>query len=147
MEAIVKNWEIYSLIWVSDKEWELELVIQNNDEVITDYIISNEQKKLISYWAEFIYNWWIVIINSIQAEKNILDEEKRIDIFKYKEIEKEAISKRSEYLAAELLPVSPFRDMKLTKLEADRIDIENKYNEAITNLVTKYWETILTELL
>ncbi len=80
MEAIVRKWDTYSLIWISDKEWELELAKSKYDEVITDYVITNEQKKLISFWADFIYNWEIIIGELNEQVLFNLEEEKRQEI-------------------------------------------------------------------
>lgn len=123
MEIIfIKDWYI-NYYW----EWE-------------EIEVSFEQKRILELW--WFYKDWEVF----EKEKTI--EEIKIEkIQKFKEIKKEAVQKRSEYITAELLPDWVFKTMNLEKLEADRIDIEAKYNKCITSLVTEYWEGILQEIL
>jgi len=72
MEAIVKKWDIYSLIWISDKEWELEIVEKNYDEVIVDFIISDIDRKNIYNWASFsLIDWDIIVSETPESLENI----------------------------------------------------------------------------
>ena len=114
-----------------------------------DYVIEDNSDWLwpvIRYLKEF---------DNIPTEEEIqtaiseieFDEEKQSMIQKYRDIEKEAISKRSEYITAELLPEWTFKNLKLSKLETERINIEIQYNDIMNNLISKYWETILNDLL
>lgn len=83
-----------------------------------------------------------------QAIIEVTNEIEKEDLIKeYRDIEKKAIEKRSEYLTAGLLPEWDFKQLKLSKLEDERINIENEYNLVINKLITKYWNNILVELL
>lgn len=107
---------------------------------VIEKTFSDEENEKIRKWYDFI-NWEFV---ESEESKNFIKNEK-IQIFK--QIKKEAVSARSEYLTAELLPDWVFKTMSLAKLEEDRINIEAKYNECMTSLVFDYGETILSELL
>lgn len=76
MEAIVKKWEVYSLIWISDKKWELELAEKKWDKVIIDFNITDIQRASINYWISFDFIDWEIILSdntvyleSIKSEK------------------------------------------------------------------------------
>lgn len=119
-------------------------------------IISGSNKYLSKEWAETIeanftqeeinklYNWALYINGVITETPEQLRKE---DIALFKALEKEANEKRTEYITAETAPLGIFRDMKLAKLEADRIDLEARYNAIMTDLITKYGEEIMQELL
>lgn len=113
----VSEFKTWFAIWIdySNKEW-----------CINVYDFSNEQVEILNNWG-VIVNW-----EAVYSDEQL----KKEDIAKYREIEKEAIEKRSEYITAELLPIWAFRDMKLAKLEADRIDIEARYNTIMNYLTT-----------
>jgi len=121
------------------KDWSISFIsIDKNEE---DMIELSE----IQLWI--IQNWWTYKNWKFIEFKKSDDLIKVEKIREYKKIEQEAIKKRSEYLTAELLPEWVFKTMKLQKLEIERTDIEERYNEAINSLVSEYWEEILSELL
>lgn len=49
MEIIIKNWEIFELTNIPDDE--IELVVNNNEKVITEFILSDEEKRKIYDWC------------------------------------------------------------------------------------------------
>lgn len=89
MEAIVKKGTLYSLIWISDNEGELELAQTKWDEVITTFTITDEEKALINNWATFTYNNWIVIWDKTIAEEALVNSKTE----EIKAGQKEAINK------------------------------------------------------
>lgn len=133
MFAIIKDKQ---LIWFTDYK-----PTQKN--MLFDEVIEGDFDVNKNYKYE---DGVIVYITPIPSEKTP-DEIKTEKIQVFREIKKEAISTRSEYLTAELLPDWVFKTMSLAKLEEDRINIEAKYNECMTSLVSDYGETILSELL
>lgn len=94
---------------------------------------------------------WLKVPTDEQINQTILEIEveelKQSKISEYKAIEKEAIGKRSEYITAELLPEWSFKTLKLNKLSEERLDIENRFNLKIQELISLYWDTILQELI
>ena len=93
------------------------------------------RQKLIDWvWSEF-------------EDEMTIEEEKDILISHFKEIEKQATSKRAEYITAEMLPEWVFRELKLAKLKAEWDEIKAEYEKAMTELVSKYWNWIIEELL
>lgn len=119
MEAIVKKWEIYSLIWISDKKWELKLAKINRDEVITEFIITNKQRYYINQWVKFTYNNWIILWDTTE-----IDELEKIRISnEYKE------KRKAEY---------PLITDQLDMLYHDGMDWTNKWLDVITEIKLKY---------
>jgi len=75
--------------------------------------------------------------NSWQEIEDDMTPQEELDHYlsQYKDIEEKAITKRSEYLTAELLPESPIKTMKLAKLEAERSEIEAEYADIVSNAI------------
>lgn len=133
MYAIIKDEQ---LIWFTDYK-----PTQKN--MLFDEVIKGDFDLNKNYKYE---NGVIVDITPIPAEKTP-EEIKSEKINLFKEIKKEAVQKRSEYLTAELLSEWVFKTMSLAKLEEDRVNIEARYNECMNSLISEYWEEILKELL
>lgn len=125
-------------------------------------ILVNSENKDSLVWYEFIQEEYPSEehFNKIQAwysyniETELFEEspesiefEKQVDISKFKELEKKATEKRAEYLTTELLPEWTFRDLKLAKLFDEWEVIKAEYEAMMTELATKYWESILNELI
>ena len=74
MEVILKNWTEYQLTNIPD--WELELVEDNNEEVITTFTISEEDKVKI-------YNWCILnadmTVTETQAYLDVIASESKVN--------------------------------------------------------------------
>lgn len=126
MFAKITDWK---LIYISKEKREDDMMF-----------ITDEQHKILQDWGKY-ENWEFVDITKspeyIKAKK----------IRDYKKIENEAMIKRTEYLTAELLPDWEFKTLKLFKLENERINIEEKYNECVNSLINEYWKEILNELI
>lgn len=98
---------------------------------------SMEDQEKINKW--YLYIDWKLVQSQESLKRELINE--------YKEIKKEAVEKRSKYLTAELLPEWEFKTMNLEKLEKDRIEIEDKFNRKIQELIELYWKEILNELI
>ena len=122
----------------------------NDSDWLWLYIIINDKKKYITdIESDLIDKRYSYNETTWEFEKwqEAIDFEKETLIDNFKTLESKATWKRAEYLTAELLPLWTFKDMKLAKIEAERIELEAEYETIMTNLVTKYWENILNELL
>lgn len=92
-------------------------------------------------WTYNIETW------EFEETPESIEFEKQTDINEFKEIEKTATQKRAEYIRAELLPEWAFRDLKLSKLFNEWEEIKAQYEAKMSELVEKYWESILNKLI
>lgn len=116
-----------------------------------DYKITEENMKFdnLIEWdfdTSKIYEFIDWEIKEVISEESI-EIKKQNEINLFKEIEKKATEKRSEYLTAEMLPEWIFKDMKLEKLIKEWDEIKAEYETKMQELISKYWEEILQELL
>jgi hypothetical protein len=130
MYYLIKDWKIS---WSS----ELSLSAEWYKTIQKDF--SQEELEKLNSWYLYI-DWEIV------EWPEVKEFEKKKDIAEFDSISKRAIEKRSEYLTAELLPEWVFKNMKLDKLEKERVWLEKEYNDIMKILVSKYGEEILEEL-
>lgn len=127
LKLIEQNWYMYIASY-----WE-------------EYEVTEEQYKNITSWQyKTKLKWWEFTFEENPEYQNII---KQKDIFNFRIIEKQATSKRAEYITAEMLPEWVFRELKLAKLKAEWDEIKAKYEKAMTELVSKYWNWIIEELL
>lgn len=123
------------LKWISTNE------IKSKEGVTLEKKFTPEEVKKLKKWATFID--WKIIEDTI-AFKEYLKQE---DIKLYKTLEAKAITQRSEYLTAEMMPEGILKDKKIAKLISDWEVSTQEFNECVTGLMEKYWESILDELI
>lgn len=75
MEVILKNKDILSLTIIPDNE--IELVKANNDEVITDFKLSEEDKQKVYKWCTLNSD---MTITETQEYRDNLEQEKQVEI-------------------------------------------------------------------
>lgn len=110
-----------------------------------DYEITEEQYQNITSWQyKTKLEWWEFIFEINPEYEQII---KRQNIINFKKLEKQATEKRAEYITAEMLPEWTFKDLKLSKLKAEWDEIKSEYERVMSELVNKYWEWIIEELL
>lgn len=121
--------------------------------IIENWIIKSYSKTEIENSIYTKTQWlcaWMIIDKIIWDEIIAYHNETFIKdnlIKQFKEIEKQATSKRAEYLTAEMLPEWTFKELKLAKLKAEWDEIKSNYEKAMNELVSKYWDWIIKELL
>lgn len=118
--------------------------------------LEEEEIKILNSWMDYniiensieFFEWqkWKAI-QEICKPVELTEEEIKENLIKqYKDLEKKAAEKRSEYLTAELMPESILKNMKLEKLTQEWVEITKQYESLVFELIQEYWEEILLEL-
>ncbi len=135
MEAIVRKWNTWSLIWISDNEWELELAQKKYDEVITDFTVTDEQKFLINNWASFTYNNWIILWDTTEVENNCKKQEISAKVSRMEEINKELLQLWDSNALVSYPALDTIRNNKITSLTAEfesiKADLDSNYESTL----------------
>jgi hypothetical protein len=134
MYFLLKDWKIY---WKSNKKLKQEWY----ETIEAD--ISDSDLKKIEKGAKYI-DWEVV--ETEEYNNTILNEEKAVDISVYKELEKQAVTARTECLTIDLMPKWTLKDLKEAKSELKEEELNTRYEACIAELITKYGEDILQEL-
>ena len=117
----------------NDSDWLWTYVIINN---IKRYI-TLEEIDLIEKRYSYNDTTW-----KFERWQEAIELEKQNLLANFRIIEKQATSKRAEYITAEMLPEWVFRELKLAKLKAEWDEIKAEYEKAMFELVSKYWNWI-----
>lgn len=137
-----------------------------------DYI-EIELDEIPEYFISWIYEYtnWKIVLNQIKKEKLLEDiriaqeeqeerenqpqpeqpqysqEERDLLIRQIKRVETEAIETRAKYLTAEMLPEWELRTAKLTKLDAEWVNIQKDYERLLFELTSKFWANAITDII
>lgn len=111
-------------------------ILQNNN--ITIYKDSNNNNIVdLQDYSKFF--------DISSEDRKILEKNNLIN--KYKDLEKKAKDIRLWFLTVELLEESIFKELKLKKIEDESFLIKKEFELIINELIQKYWQEILLEIL
>ena len=51
------------------------------------------------------------------------------------ELQEKAMKKRLDYLTVEIMPESPLKDMKLAKINSERLQMESEFSEMVSEMI------------
>ena len=125
MFIVIDNWKpLVTAPTYIEREW--LITVERED-------FTEEENKALSLWAILNNDW------TIEVTKTLLLNE-------YKELEEEAMKERLKFLTLDMLDDWVFKLNKQTESDLKWVDIKNRFNTKITELVGLYWESILDEL-
>ena len=140
MKILIKQNEVWSLINAPASS--INKLIESNDEVITEFTLTNEEESYIKKWVSFTYdNWLCTLAEHAELDEEEVNSETLEKALRLKTLYSEILSLwgKSNLISCDVLDT--FREAQIESLVAEfneiKADLENNYEESdITTLMT-----------